>query len=58
MPAVRRTHRLTLAMDAAAPLLLDELRQLDEWLHGRIAEAEEEIPADETPFPETFIVWR
>jgi hypothetical protein len=44
MSAVHRTRRLMLALDAVA-LSLDELRQLDAWLHDRIAAAEsEDIP--------------
>jgi hypothetical protein len=39
MSAVHRTHRLLLAIDAAG-LSLDELHQLDAWLHERIAAAE------------------
>src|SRR5688572_11456228 len=46
MPDVRRTERLTLAIDSADALSLGELRQLENWLHGRIEdlEAQEEIP--------------
>jgi hypothetical protein len=41
-----RRRNVSRAIKATAPLSLDELRQLDEWLHDRIeeAEADEEIP--------------
>jgi hypothetical protein len=44
--ATRRSRNLSRAMKATAPLSVDELRELDEWLHDRIeeAEADEEIP--------------
>jgi hypothetical protein len=44
--APRRSHNLSGAMRSTAALSLHELRQLDDWLHDRIAEAEadEEIP--------------
>jgi hypothetical protein len=41
MSAVHPTYRLMHAIDAAV-LSLDELRQLDAWLHDRIAAAESE----------------
>jgi len=36
----RRSRDLSRAMKATVPLSLDELRELDQWLHDRFEEAE------------------